>query len=213
MYLTFDASWSSMAQERGGNPPHLLTPSKRKKHVCEFCGRDDFLTRHTLWYHRHNTCEKRQNNVKPEPSAAADPQDPREDLARRLSTTMVPFGPPPEEKTVVAARPPKPPAPALAAAEEIPDQELEIPDQEPDESDQDQEEPAGDLQVPRINPALFIILLLLIAVLAVIVLFWHVIEREGKKFLKQFDPPALGVPVMEDSNPLLSDEMGFEKVE
>lgn len=165
-----------MPGERGGTASFKNLPN-RKKHVCEFCGRDDFSSRQALSYHRLKVCDKRPEE---DPPAAADPPGPREELARRLSTMMIPIEPPPEEAAAAAA-PPKPPTPAPAAAA--------LPKPAADEGWRDQERPVRE-ERHFMHPTLFFFLLLLIGILALVIMFWDVIEREGKKFLKQFDAPA-----------------------
>ncbi|WAC05657.1 MAG: hypothetical protein OS112_03245 [Methanoregula sp.] len=171
-----------MPQERGGTPS-FLGPSKKKKHVCEYCGRDDFQSRQALSYHRLNTCENRPLDIKPKPTAPsqAAAQDLREPAARTLADVMKQaafpvLAPPPE---AAAADPPKPSTSTPAAAQKPSPGEM-VPDH-------------GELreqQRSKAHPALVFILLLLIGILALVILFWDVIEREGKKFLKRFDPPA-----------------------
>jgi hypothetical protein len=155
MYLTFDMALSYLPKDRGQFPP-IFIPKKRKKHVCKFCGRDDFFSRQALSYHRLHSCDKRPDDVKPEPPAAAGPPKPQT------------------------------PAPGEPPAAALPKVSL-------DEGWRDQEQPEPEVPRYLIHQTLFFFLLLLIAVLALIVLFWDVIEREGKKFLKRFDQPAPGV--------------------
>ena len=155
--------------------PSFKNLPNRKKHVCEFCGRDDFTSRQALSYHRLKVCEKRpKEDAQNDPGAAAG-QDPPEASGRKLSDSM-------------AASPPKPPAgaPALKPPELKPPDPAENSPDDPDELE-DQEEEHW-----KMNPTLFFFLILLLGLLALIILFWDFIEREGRKLLKRFDPPCHG---------------------
>ena len=119
--------------------------------------------------HRLHYCDKR-----PEAPAAAEPAGPREDLARNFSTVIIPNGPPPEEAAAVPPNPPKSPV-------------------EVEPLDQDMEEEPEPEEPHWLTSTIFFFLLLVVGVVALIVVFWNVIEREGKKILKHFDPPAQGM--------------------
>ena len=151
-----------MPQEPGRTPT-FLTREKKKKHVCEFCGKDDFHSRQSLSYHRLKICDKR-------------PQEPV-----KLSEIMEK---PPEPGPV------NPPDPMLQPPQDTPAPPGR-PDPDPDTSPDPIVDAAPEIE-PEIHPLEFpvlltMLLLFLFGVIFIIIVFHDKLLEWSKKLFGRIE--------------------------